>query len=100
MEQQPDPVVVAALEYESATLCALRALDDEALDGKGEADHEAKIAACLRFSNALAVIEEMPVHDRTEALAYLTRRGRIPHGSWRVIQDAMERFAVRTRAAG
>ena len=100
MDRQQDPVIVAALEYEAATLCALRALDDEASDGRGEADHEAKIAACLRFSNALAVIEEMPVHDRTEALAYLTQRARIPYQAWRVIQDAMERFAVRTRAAG
>jgi len=56
--QQRGPVIVAALEYESGTLLRLRARDDEASAVKGRSNHEAKIAACLRFANALAVIEE------------------------------------------
>ena len=40
-----DPVILAALEYEDATLEALRALDGT--------DSEEQVAACLRFVAAL-----------------------------------------------
>jgi hypothetical protein len=44
------------LEYESATLDALRTLDGT--------DGEAQIAACLRFTDALAAMGAMPDRDR------------------------------------
>jgi hypothetical protein len=79
-----DPVIAAALEYESATLDALRALDGT--------DSEAQIAACLRFTDALAAMDAMP--DRDRGLTYLTRRGRIPDFAWKRIHAAMEIFAA------
>ena len=93
MKQEGDAVAVAALEYEAATLSALRALEEPD-------DKVAQIAACLRFGAALAVIEAMSIHNRTEAMALLTLRGRIKPGSWRVIQEAVERLEAWTRPSG
>jgi hypothetical protein len=83
-EKSRDPVIVAALEHESATLDALRAL--------GGTDSEAQIAACLRFTDALAAMEAMP--DRDRGLTYLMRRGRIPDFAWKRIHAAMEILAA------
>jgi hypothetical protein len=91
--KQLDAVTVAALEYETATLSALRAL-------KEPDDKTAQIAACLRFGAALAAIEAMSIHNRTEAIALLTLRGRIKSGSWRVIRAAVAGFAERTQLSG
>jgi hypothetical protein len=52
MKNSPYPVIATALEYESAILDALRALDGT--------DSEAQIAACLRFTDALAAMEPCP----------------------------------------
>jgi hypothetical protein len=67
-EMEYDPVIAAALEYESATLDAL-----EALDGT---DSEAQIAACVRFVDTMQAMDAMPERDR--GLSYLVQRGRIP----------------------
>jgi hypothetical protein len=82
--QSRDPVIATALEYESATLDALRALDGT--------DSEAQIVACLRFTDALAAMEAMP--DRDRGLTYLMQRGRIPNFAWKRIHAAMEIFAA------
>ena len=79
-----NPVIAAALEYESATLDALRALNGT--------DSEAQIAACLRFTDALAAMEAVP--DRDRGLTYLVQRGRIPDFAWKRIHAAMEIFAA------
>jgi hypothetical protein len=79
-----DPVIAAALEYESATLDALRALDGT--------DGDAQLAACLRFVDALQAIDAMPERDR--GLTYLMQRGRIPDFAWRRIHDAMKIMAA------
>jgi hypothetical protein len=86
MSKLRDPVVVAALEYERATLRALRALSGT--------DGEAQRAACLRFADAVAAIEGMPAQDHQRSLTYLTRRGRIPDHAWRLIAAALEAFAT------
>jgi hypothetical protein len=51
-EEPRHPVIVAALEYESATLDALEAL--------GGTDGDAQIAACVRFVDALQAMDVMP----------------------------------------
>jgi hypothetical protein len=79
-----DPVIAAALEYESATLDALRAL--------GGTDSEAQIAACVRFVDAMQAMDAMP--DRDRGLTYLIQRGRIPDFAWKRIHAAMEIFAA------
>jgi hypothetical protein len=79
-----DPVIAAALEYESATLDALRALDGT--------DSEAQIAACVRFVDAMQAMDAMP--DRDRGLTYLMRRGRIPDFAWKRIHAAVEIFAA------
>jgi len=84
MKKSRDPVIAAALEYESATLDALRALNGT--------DGEAQIVACLRFTDALAVMEALP--DRDRGLTYLVQRGRIPDFAWKRIHAAMEIFAA------
>jgi len=84
MKQSRDPVIAAALEYESATLDALRALNGT--------DSEAQIAACLRFTDALVAMETMP--DRDRGLTYLMQRRRIPDFAWKRIHAAMEIFAA------
>jgi hypothetical protein len=81
MAEKRDPMIAAALEYESATLDALRAL--------GGTDSEEQMAACIRFVEAL---EAMP--DRDRGLAYLVRRGNIPDFAWKRIHAAMELFAA------
>jgi hypothetical protein len=52
MKKSHDPVIATALEYESAILDALQTLDGT--------DGEAQIAACLRFTDALAAMEPCP----------------------------------------
>jgi hypothetical protein len=84
MKKSRDPMIAAALEYESATLDALRTLDGT--------DSEAQIVACLRFSDALAAMEAIPERDR--GLAFLMLRGRIPDFAWKRIHAAMEIFAA------
>jgi hypothetical protein len=86
MEQPipPDPVITMALEYESATLDAMAAL--EGIDTK------AQIEACLRFVDALQALDAMP--DRDRGLTYLVQRGRIPDFAWKRIHAAMEIFAA------
>jgi hypothetical protein len=79
-----NPVIAMALEYESATLDAL-----EALDGT---DSEAQIAACVRFVDAMQAMDAMP--DRDRGLTYLMQRGRIPDFAWKRIHAAMEIFAA------
>ena len=86
MSKLRDPVVAAALEYERATLRALRALSGT--------DGGAQRAASLRFADAVAAIEAMPARDHERSLAYLTRRGRIPDHAWRLIAAALEAFAT------
>jgi hypothetical protein len=83
-EEPRDPVIAAALEYESVTLDALRALDGT--------DSEAQIAACVRFVDAMQAMDAMP--DRDRGLTYLMRRGRIPDFAWKRIHAAMEIFAA------
>jgi hypothetical protein len=82
-EARPD-YCCRALEYESATLDALRAL--------GTTDSEEQMAACIRFVEALQAMEAMP--DRDRGLAYLVRRGNIPDFAWKRIHAAMELFAA------
>ena len=84
MKKCRDPVIATALEYEGATLDALRALDGT--------DSEAQIAACLRFSDALAAMAAIP--DRDRGLTYLMQRRRIPDFAWKRIHAAMEIFAA------
>jgi hypothetical protein len=84
MAEKRDPIIAAALEYESATLDALRAL--------GGTDSEEQMAACIRFVEALQAMEAMP--DRDRGLAYLVRRGNIPDFAWKRIHAAMELFAA------
>jgi hypothetical protein len=84
MAEKRDPIIAAALEYESATLDALRAL--------GGTDNEEQMAACIRFVEALQAMEAMP--DRDRGLAYLVRRGNIPDFAWKRIHAAMELFAA------
>ena len=72
------------LEYESATLDALRALNGT--------DGDAQLAACLRFVDALQAIDAMP--DRDRGLTYLMQRKRIPNFAWKRIHAAMEIFAA------
>lgn len=84
MKKSRDPMIAAALEYENATLDALRTLDGT--------DSEAHIVACLRFSDALAAMEAIPERDR--GLAFLMQRGRIPDFAWKRIHAAMEIFAA------
>ena len=79
-----DSVIAAALEYESATLDALRALNGT--------DGDAQLAACLRFVDALQAIDAMP--DRDRGLTYLMQRKRIPNFAWKRIHAAMEIFAA------
>jgi hypothetical protein len=79
-----DSVIAAALEYESATVDALRALDGT--------DGDAQLAACLRFVDALQAIDAMAERDR--GLTYLMQRGRIPDFGWRRIHDAMKIMAA------
>jgi hypothetical protein len=61
---------LAALEYEDATLEALRALDGT--------DGEKQVAACLRFVAALEATNALPATERDRGLTYLVQRGRIP----------------------
>ena len=84
MKKPRDPVIAAALEYESATLDAL-----ETLNGT---DSEAQIAACVRFVEALQTMDAMP--DRDRGLTYLMQRGRIPDFAWKGIHAAMQIFAA------
>jgi hypothetical protein len=79
-----DPVITLALEYESATLDALMALDGT--------DAEAQIAACVHFVDALEAMGAMP--DRDRGLTYLMQRRRIPDFAWKRIHAAMEIFAA------
>ena len=81
-----DPVIVAALDYESATLHALRALNGT--------DGETQRAACLRWADAVAVIQAMPVQDYNRGLTFVTRRGHVPDHAWRLIAAALEIFCV------
>jgi hypothetical protein len=84
MNKTHEPTIATALEYESAVLDALRTL--------GGTDSEAQIAACLRFSDALAAMVAMP--DRDRGLTYLMQRRRIPDFAWKRIDAAMEIFAA------
>jgi hypothetical protein len=81
-----DPVIAAALEDESATLDALRALDGT--------DSEEQLATCLRFVGALQVMGAMPTQDNERGLRYLMQRGRIPNFAWKRIHAAMEIMAA------
>jgi hypothetical protein len=83
-EKRRDPVIAAALEYESATLDAL-----ETLTGT---DSEAQIAACVRFVDAMQAMDALP--DRDRGLTYLIQRGRIPDFAWKRIRAAMEILAA------
>jgi hypothetical protein len=82
MSPPPDAVIIAVLEYETATLDALLLL-------KGT-DGEAQRAACLRFARAVSKIDAMPTNDQVRGLTYLTARARIPADSWRLILAAMQ----------
>jgi hypothetical protein len=86
MLQPHDPVIVAALEYESATLAALRALDG--------GDREALVAACLRWADAVAAIDAMPAQESDRAAGWLAQRGRVPHHARRLLEAAMEGLAA------
>lgn len=79
---EDDPVIAAALEYESATLAALTTLE--------ESDGEAQRDACLRFADAVAVIDDMPLDDKNRGVAYLLKRGRLPAHAWRPIVAAIK----------
>ena len=79
-----DAVVMAALEYESATLHALQTF----LGTNGAAQRE----ACLTWCNALAVINALPAEDYDRGLTHLRERGRIPDNAWQVIKAAMEQI--------
>jgi hypothetical protein len=81
-----DPVIAAALEYESATLDAVRTLEGS--------DGEAKRTSCLRFANAVAVIHALPTDDQHRGLTYLKERGRIPDDAWRLVWATMEIFVA------
>jgi hypothetical protein len=79
-------VILAALEYEDATLEALRALDGTDSEGAG--------GACLRFVAALQATNALPAEERDRGLAYLVQRGRIPDFARRRIHAAMELLAA------
>jgi hypothetical protein len=81
-----DPVLLAALEYEDATLEALRALDGT--------DSEEQVVACLRFVAALEATYALPAEEHDRGLAYLVQRGRIPDFAWMRIHAAMELLAA------
>ena len=68
--QPNDPVIVAALEYEDATLEALRALDGT--------DSEEQVAACLSFVATLEANNALPVEERDRGLAYLVHANASP----------------------
>jgi hypothetical protein len=84
MKKSRDPVIAAALTYESATLDALRTLNGT--------DSLAQVEACLRFVSALQAFDAMP--DRDRGLAYPMQRGRIPDFAWKQIHAALEIFAA------
>jgi hypothetical protein len=84
LKKSRDPVFVAALEYESATLNALQAL--------AGTDDAAVIAACMRFIDAIQALDAMP--DRDRGLAYLRRRGGVPNFAWKRIHAFMEIFVA------
>ena len=81
-----DPVLLAALEYEDATLEALWTLEGT--------DSEEQVAACLRFVAALQATNALPAEERDRGLAYLVQRGRIPDFAWMRIHAAMELLAA------
>jgi hypothetical protein len=81
-----DPVLLAALAYEDATLAALRALDGS--------DSREQVEACLRFVAALEATNALPAEERDRGLAYLVQRGRIPDFAWMRIHAAMELLAA------
>ena len=87
MEKPDDPVIAAALEYESAVLDALQALQGNEV--------EAQKAACLRFADAAAAIDAMPARDYNRVGTYVTQRGRVPDFAWQVILAAMEALVAR-----
>jgi hypothetical protein len=84
MELPSDPVITAALEYESATL--------DALAGSDATYSKAQVEACLRFADALQAMEAM--RDRDRGLTFLMQRGRIPDFASKRIHAAMEIFAA------
>ncbi len=59
MPHTRDPVITAALEYETAILLALAALK--------ETNRDRQVEACLRFADAVAVIEAMKPEDYNRA---------------------------------
>ncbi len=80
-----DPVITAALEYETATLLAL-----EALKGT-DPNHQRE--ACLRFADAVAAIEAMKPEDYNRAGSHLVERGFVTENAWKEIHAAMKQLA-------
>ena len=88
--KKSDATIDAALEYESAVLHALSTLD--------HADTEIQIDACLRFADAVARIEALPVPEYNRSGLFLTERNRIPAGAWQRIKERFEVLSLMTRA--
>ena len=86
MKKPRDPMIATALEYESATLDTLRALDGT--DGR-------RRSACLHF-DAMAAMEAMP--DRDRGLTYLMQRGRILDFAWKTDYTPRWKSLPRTSA--
>jgi hypothetical protein len=79
-----DPVILAALEYEDATLEALQTLDGT--------DSEEQVARPASASSPPQAT--LPAEERDRGLAYLVQRGRIPDFAWMRIHAAMELLAA------
>jgi hypothetical protein len=86
-----DPVIAEALEYESATLDALRLLETST-------DGVAQRAACIRYARAVVVFIDLPIDDQICADSYLAKRGRVPKDASRIILAAMELMELLTDA--
>jgi hypothetical protein len=80
-----DPVIAAALAYETATLHALAVLD-RTKDGL------AQRGACIRWAKHVTAIEAMSPADKFRALSHVQERGRVPDHSWQLIYAAMKVF--------
>jgi hypothetical protein len=86
MPKTRDPVITAALEYETATLLALQALNGTDRDSQWE--------ACLRWADSVAAIYAMKPEDHNRGTSHLVERGLIPEYGWKVLAAAMEQLAA------
>src|SRR5271165_4579135 len=81
-----DPVIAVAMEYETATLAALAALD--------RTDRREQLLACIRVSDAVQAMHALAERERNRGLNHLLMRGRIQHVAWERVLHALMEFAA------